>query len=234
MPPFHWTSNVEDAKQEQRTIKELLSLETGLPPSLSFNTGLAIGCSYEENTGRAFAVGVFFDETGSYSTDKRELTADAEVDFPYTPGLLAFRVGPAICRLLDQVSEQVDVLLFDGQGIAHKRGLGLASHIGILYNKPSIGVTRHHLFGNFSHPPTGKLSSTPITHPQTHRTIGYALCLGDNCEPCFVSAGHRISVKDSLSFVCKIAGEGCFPRPLNRAHTIANATARKFYESRRN
>lgn len=225
MPAFSWTTDVDDAKSEQRHLRDLVRLETALPPSLEFEKGVAIGSAYDENSKRCLAVGVLFDSSGRYS--KKEKHATVDVDFPYIPGLLAFRVGPAICKLLDEVIEGVDLLLFDGQGIAHRRGLGLAAHIGVLYDKPSIGVTRNNLYGDFTEPPAGRFNRSQITDPRTARVIGYAVSLGEGCDPCYLSPGHKVSLDDAFEIVCRISGDDtCFPRPIRRAHAIANSEAR--------
>lgn len=229
MPVFSWTTDIDEAKSEQRSMRELVRLETAMPESLDFDQGIAIGTSYEPNTKRAFAVAVPFDRDGEYSGVLREVSV--VVDFPYIPGLLAFRVGPAICAVLDAIIDRVDFLLIDGQGIAHQRGLGLAAHIGVLYDKPTIGVTRNNLFGKYDGPPSGRFNYFPLRHPKRGYTIGYALSLGERCQPLYLSPGHRMSLEDSLRMIRKISGENtCFPRPLQKAHTVANAAARKFWK----
>lgn len=225
MARIKWPTDPAEAEREQATLLELLVAETRLP-QLEFERGLAVGTAYSDPLGRAFAVAVPFDAKGNYS--QREYVATADVAFPYVPGLLAFRVGPAICSLLDGIIDRCDLLLFDGQGIAHPRGLGLAAHIGLLYDKPSIGMTRNCLFGDYTEPMREQFGVTAVTHPRTWATIGYAVRLGERCDPCFVSPGHGMDLEGSLALVRRLAGEGaCFPKVLQRAHAIANAKARK-------
>lgn len=226
MTTFFWTTDPQEAEREQIRLRELLLLDHN-PDALTFARGLAIGTAYEENTKTAFAVGALFDDTGKLF--KQRVTAHAPVEFPYVPGLLAFRVGPAVCRLLDQVSNDVQILLFDGQGIAHPRGLGIASHFGILYDKVAVGVTRNNLYGEFEEPPRARMNSTHLRHPRTKEQIGHVLSLGPECEPCFISPGHRLGVEDALAIVTRIAGDNtCFPRPLRNVHAEANAAGRRY------
>ncbi|GEM_PF-3516148 len=230
MPAFYWTTDAEEAKKEQLALRDLVTLNTTLLRSLDFKRGIAIGTAYDENTKRSFAVGVSFNGVGAYSSET--IKENIEVDFPYVPGLLAFRVGPPICVILDKVADQFDLLLFDGQGIAHRDGFGLASHIGVLYNKPAIGMTRHNLYGRFTDPPRGRFNSTEVLHPQTGAPIGYSVSFGEQCDPCYISPGHHIALKDALTIVCRIAGDtSCFPRCLQRAHAIANSTAKSFWRN---
>ena len=224
MPAYFWTTDPREAEREQLALRELVSVHSG---PLRFTRGLAIGTAYDENSRCCLAIGIPFNQYG-----RCEAPFEArirEVNFPYLPGLLAFRVGPAICALLDDVADEFDLLVFDAQGIAHARGLGLASHIGVLYDKPSIGITRNPLFGSFVPPVPGKFTHTSILHPRRNITIGYVLCLGVGCEPVYVSPGHRISLRETLIVMRKIAGRGCFPQPLRRAHAAANAAARKLW-----
>lgn len=225
MPAFTWTTDPDDAKSEQRSMRDLIRLETGLPENLEFRHGLAIGTAFDADHNLAIAVGISFDSTGWYS--KKEIVHEVVVDFPYISGLLAFRVGPAVCDLLDAVKHPIDLLLIDGQGISHKRGIGLASHIGVLYNKPSIGVTRKNLYGEYIDPPRGNFNHSNLNDPRSGKPLGYAVSLGEKCEPCFVSPGHLMSIDDSLEIIKKISGaDACFPRPLRKAHAIANAESR--------
>ena len=229
MPAFSWTTEVEEAEREQRTLRDLVRVDNSSLAPLKFTKGVALGSAYDEKSKRAFAVGVFFNQTGRYSSRDREPLVSVEVEFPYIPGLLAFRVGPALCALLDECADGVDLLLVDGQGVAHPRGLGLASHIGVLYDKPSIGMTRHGLYGQFTEPPRGRFNRNPIEDPRTRALIGYAMSFGEGCEPCYLSAGHRVTLEDAFRIVCDVAGDrSCFPRPLQRAHAMANARAREF------
>ena len=227
MPTFCWTTDVKEAAREQLALRELICLQARSP---CFTRGLAIGTAYDESSRCCLAVGIPFDQHG---TCKEPLDVRVrEISFPYLPGLLAFRVGPAVCALLDDVADEVDLLLFDAQGIAHPRGIGLASHIGVLYDKSSIGITRNPLFGRFVPPVPGRFNYTNILHPERNTTIGYALSLEVDCEPVYVSPGHRISLPETLEMVCKIAGRGCFPKPLRRAHAAANAAARTLWRKR--
>lgn len=235
MPAFSWTTDPELALVEQGNLHELVVLNSGAAKGAGFSKGLAIGTSYEENTKRAIAIGVPFGPDGYYSVRTPHLVADLEVDFPYVPGLLAYRVGPAICSLLDEVRSEYDFLLIDGQGIAHPRGIGLASQIGVLYNLMSLGVTRNNLFGRCGQPPPGRFNHSPILHARRTDILGYAVSLGEKCPPCYISPGHRLSPDEAVDLFRRIAGTNtCFPRPLKRAHALANTGARAIWNRRKN
>lgn len=223
MANFFWTKDKEDAKKEQQVLVDLVETKTAAFDPLRFTSGLAIGTAYEENTKRAFAVCVFFDRNGNITSDFIE--ANVEVDFSYIAGLLAFRVGPAICLALEQISNKADLFLFDGQGIAHPLGFGLASHIGVLFDKPSVGITKKALFGKYNILPKGKCH-VDLKHPKTKMTIGYCISPGDNNELFFMSPGHKMTLTKSLEIVQMITKDGRLPKPIRMVHARANNLAR--------
>src|SRR5437868_1965378 len=126
MPSFSWLSDETEALKDQAALRELVQITPLMLPEVI--RGFAIGTAYNDEDRRAVAVGVSFRVGGRY--EEGEFVETQEVDFPYVPGLLAYRVGPAVCNLLDKHADRLDLLVFDGQGIAHPRGIGLAAHIG--------------------------------------------------------------------------------------------------------
>lgn len=227
MADFYWTNDAEEAKKEQQTLADLVEIKKSTFNPSQFSSGLAIGTAYEENTKRAFAVCAIFDKDGNITSEFIE--ANVEVDFSYVAGLLAFRVGPAICLAINQIFDKVDLLLFDGQGVAHPLGFGLASHIGVLFNKPSIGVTKKALFGKYNSLPNGKYH-TDLKHPKTKTTIGYCISPGYISEPFFMSPGHQITLIKSLEVVQMIAKDNYLPKPIRLVHTRANILAREYWD----
>ncbi len=227
MANFFWTKDIKEAKKEQQTLADLVETKKSAFNLAQFNTGLAIGTAYEENTKRAFVVCVMFDKNGNMTNNFIE--ENIEVDFPYIAGLLAFRVGPAICLALDKISDKIDVLLFDGQGSAHPIGFGLASHVGVLFNKPSIGITKKALFGKYYGLPEGRCH-TELKHPKTKMVIGYCISPGNNKEPFFMSPGHQITLAESFEVVQMIAKDNRLPKPIRVVHARANSLARKYWD----
>ena len=232
MTKFFWTEDVSEAKKEQTILLDLVETQKSDFISSQFRTGLAIGSAYEENTKTAIAVCTKFDRKGKIIGEK--ISKESGVNFPYVPGLLAFRVGPAVCSAIEELVENVDLLLFDGQGIAHPLGFGLASHIGVLFNKPSIGVTRKILFGQYSPPPKEYMLHTELKHPVKKTAIGYCISTGKKFEPFFMSPGHRITLSQSFVVIKMITDSGYLPRPIRIAHAEANRLARECWSKRKN
>jgi deoxyribonuclease V len=224
MTAFSWARDEQDAARDQAALREIVKSEKLDLPSVA--RGLAIGTAYADSDEKAVAFGIRFRTAGRWEDD--EVYEVEDVSFPYVPGLLAYRVGPAVCKLLDRHVDKVDILIFDGQGIAHPRGIGLAAHIGALYNKPSIGITRNSLFGRYIEPARGRFNYSGVTHPKTGQLIGYAVSLGDNCNPIYVSPGHRCDVPSAFDFLKRISEpRDCVPKPIRRAHAGANRLVRE-------
>ena len=140
--------------------------------------------------------------------------------FPYIPGLLSFREIPPILDAMKGLQGSPDFILCDGQGIAHPRGLGLASHLGIILDIPTIGCAKSPLFGDFEEPPPEKGSRSPIRDPRG-RTIGTVLRTRDRTRPIFVSIGHRIDLRTAVRMVLAATTHYRIPEPLRAAHRLA-------------
>jgi deoxyribonuclease V len=137
------------------------------------------------------------------------------VPFPYIPGLLSFREGPALVKALAKLTVQPDMVLFDGQGIAHPRRLGIASHIGVLLGIPTIGCAKSRLVGEYSEPHVQKGSCSPLRHKGV--TVGTALRTRSHIQPVFVSPGHLVDIDTSVQVVLECTGKYRIPEPLRRA-----------------
>ena len=141
------------------------------------------------------------------------------INFPYIPGLLTFREGPAILAALDQLTAAPDLLIFDGQGIAHPRRCGLASHLGLLLDMPSIGCAKTRLSGRHEEPHSAKGNYSYLKDGD--ETIGVALRTRTKVKPLFVSIGHRISLLDSIYIVLQCCSRYRLPETTRRADKLA-------------
>ena len=146
-------------------------------------------------------------------------TAVKKIRFPYIPGLLTFREGPAILAALDHLTAVPDLLIFDGQGIAHPRRCGLASHIGLLLDLPSIGCAKTRLLGRYIEPHATKGCYSYLK--DGNETIGAAVRTRSRVRPVFVSIGHRISLRDSIKIVLHCCTRYRLPETTRRADKLA-------------
>lgn len=139
--------------------------------------------------------------------------------FPYVPGLLSFREGPVIINAIEKLSIKPDLILIDGQGIAHPLRLGLASHMGVLLNIPAIGCAKSRLIGDFEEPGLRRGSWSPLFYNDD--IVGAVLRTRDNVRPLFISPGHKIDLQTSIEIVLHCVTKYRIPEPLRRADILS-------------
>jgi deoxyribonuclease V len=141
--------------------------------------------------------------------------------FPYIPGLLSFREGPAILSALQKLATIPDLLLFDGQGVAHPRRLGIASHIGVLTQLPSIGVAKSRLVGR---PKAPLADEKGAWQPLRDRgeVIGALVRTRAQVKPVYVSVGHRVSLETAVAYVLACTTRYKLPETTRWAHRLAS------------
>lgn len=201
----------------QLQLKERLRLDDTLDLSTVHRIAGA-DVSYARDGGRGYAAVVTF----SYPELELEkgVCAASEIQFPYIPGLLAFREAPILLEAFVQLEEAPDVILFDGHGVAHPRRFGIASHMGVLLDTPSIGVAKRNLTGSFSSPSPTRGSTSPIY--SDYSVIGMAVRTSERAGPVFVSVGHCCDLESAVKLVLTVSHGYRLPEPLRQAHLLAN------------
>ncbi len=175
-------------------------------------------------------------------------TALRKVTFPYIPGLLSFREAPVCIAAVEKLRKQPDVFIIDGQGIAHPRRLGLAAHLGLFFDKPTIGCAKSRLTGTFEDPPPQKGSSSllkdkkrwktetshePQAVPQTQKNaignpdtndeiIGAVVRTRANVKPVFISVGNKCLLKDAIKITLDSTTKYRLPEPTRLAHQLVS------------
>ncbi len=144
-----------------------------------------------------------------------------KIEFPYIPGLLSFREAPLLLKLFKKVSPAPQLVFFDGQGIAHPRRLGLASHMGLLLGCTTIGCAKSRLTGNYKEPGLKK-GSRSCLKDDDNQTIGAAVRTRDNCKPVFISVGHQIDLETAIRWALKCTTRYRIPEPTRLAHIRVN------------
>jgi deoxyribonuclease V len=150
-----------------------------------------------------------------------QAVARRPTSFPYVPGLLSFREIPAVLEALARLATRPDLLLCDGQGIAHPRRCGLASHTGLATGLPSIGVAKTRLVGEHRAPPERRGAWTPLI--DAGETIGAVLRTRAGVKPVYVSIGHRVSLPTAIRYVMACCTRYRLPETTRRAHHLASA-----------
>ncbi|WP_248282136.1 deoxyribonuclease V [Mucilaginibacter robiniae] len=147
-------------------------------------------------------------------------TAISRTTFPYISGLLAFREVPALLEAWNKLEIKPDVLVLDGQGIAHRRRMGIASHFGVITNTPTIGSAKSRLFGRYEEPANEPGSQSPMY--DRDEVIGIALRSKKNCNPIFISPGHKVTLEQSVEVIKNCLKSYRIPEPTRQAHILVN------------
>ncbi|HDP89295.1 MAG TPA: deoxyribonuclease V, partial [Thioalkalivibrio sp.] len=149
-----------------------------------------------------------------------ERIARVPTTFPYVPGLLSFREIPAVLAALAQLPALPDLILCDGQGIAHPRRLGIACHLGVLLDVPTIGVAKSRLIGTHAEVPADKGDWVPLLDGK--EIIGAVLRTRENVKPLYVSPGHRVSLPTAIDYVMGCVTRYRLPETTRRADRLAS------------
>jgi deoxyribonuclease V len=212
-----WTLDPHEAAQVQRELRERLRLEWDGRP---IRTVGGVDVALKGDQARAALVVLSFPELEHLAA----ATAEAPLVFPYIPGLLAFREGPAVLAAWDKVGIQPDLLLFDGQGIAHPRGVGIAAQMGLWLERPTIGVAKSRLYGVHEEVGPNAGDWSPLRDPkEPERVIGAVLRSREKVKPLFVSPGHLMDVVQAVRFVIECLRGYRLPEPTRWAHIIGGS-----------
>ncbi|WP_211324634.1 deoxyribonuclease V [Orbus hercynius] len=141
---------------------------------------------------------------------------------PYIPGYLSFREFPALALAWQKITCKPELLLVDGQGVAHPRQFGIASHLGLLLDIPTIGVAKRRLYGQYEPVAQVPLSCQPLLDNHNNTLIGHVLRSKAKCNPLFISSGHRISQRSALNWVILCLNGYRLPEPTRFADAVAS------------
>ncbi len=214
-PPIHpWNLTSAQAVRLQKALAGRVVLENRLG-RVETVAGVDVGLPRGAGMARAAVVVLRLPDL----TTADWAVAERPVEFPYVPGLLSFREGPVILDALNRLARPPDLLIFDGQGIAHPRRLGIASHIGVLADLPAIGCAKSRLCGTYEEPPPEKGGQTPLHH--NGEIIGAALRTRTGVKPVFVSPGHRVDHAAAVHWVLAACTKYRLPETTRRAHRVA-------------
>jgi len=218
-----WNVSWAEAEQIQNDLRRRVTPVNGFR-QLRYVAGIDVGL--RGDVGRAAAVVV--DYPGLKLVDLA--MADRPVTFPYRPGFLSFREAPAAIAALEALRIEADLLVVDGQGIAHPRRLGIAAHLGVLFDLPTIGCAKSRLIGHYEEPGPEAGSWTPLT--DHGEVIGAAVRTKKGSKPLFVSIGHKIDLPTAIDTVLRLTRGYRLPEPTRLAHLTAAGQVSLSGESR--
>jgi deoxyribonuclease V len=207
-----WEVSTAEARRIQRQLRERVLVR---PLDLQPGTVAGVDVSVKEERARAAVVLLTYPDL----TPIGAATAEMPVSFPYVPGLLAFREGPVVLAAMERLADRPDVLMFDAQGLAHPRRMGLATHLGVLLDIPAVGCAKSRLCGEHEEPEERKGGWTPLL--DRDEVIGAVVRTRDGVQPLFVSVGHRVDLETAVSLVLGCTTKYRLPEPTRWAHRVA-------------
>lgn len=213
-----WDVTFEEARRIQENLRSQLALRNGdVSSDVHLIAGADISCARGENLFHAALIVLTLPELKIVE----QVSLEERVTFPYIPGLLSFREGPVLLKAFEKLKTAPDAVVFDGQGIAHPRRLGLASHMGLFLEIPTIGCAKTKLVGTPQHD-TGNRPGEYANLILDGEVVGAVLRTKKNVKPVFVSQGHMIGLKRSIEIILSSCSGYRLPEPTRQAHIIVN------------
>ncbi|MDE1463110.1 deoxyribonuclease V [Spartinivicinus poritis] len=183
-----------------------------------------VDVAYEKHSNQLIAAVVVLNATSTLQIVETA-TATGRAQFPYIPGLFSFRELPPLVKALEQLSTEPDLIICDGQGIAHPRRFGLACHLGILYNIPTIGCGKTRLIGEAGTIAPTRGSFTELI--DNEEVIGCVLRTQSDVKPIYVSIGHRVCLATACEWVLKLSPKYRLPETTRQADQLVNQLMKK-------
>ncbi|MEA2117991.1 deoxyribonuclease V [Halovibrio sp. HP20-50] len=215
-----WNLSAQEARALQTQLAKQLVHTDRIDP-VGYIAGVDIGFEENGEITRAAVVVLKWDTATAPNLSVVEQRVHREpTRMPYIPGLLSFREIPAALGAFEKLSVRPDLVMVDGQGIAHPRRLGVAAHLGLWLDLPTIGIAKSRLYGK--HAEVGEQRGDWVPLYAGNETIGAVLRSRSNVKPVFVSPGHRITLETSLAWVRRCLGGTKLPEPTRLADRLAS------------
>ena len=213
-----WTLNIEEAIAVQEKLQTEVITENKIAAPIKYVAGVDVGFESDGAISRAVVAVLNFPDLQVQETS----IVHRPTSFPYIPGFLSFRETPAILEALEQIQIVPDIILCDGQGIAHPRRFGVACHLGVIVDIPTIGVAKSRLVGKYETVPETRGSWKPMIHK--NETIGAVLRTRTGVKPLYISIGHRISLNTAIDYVLQCAPKYRLPETTRIADRLSKQT----------
>jgi deoxyribonuclease V len=226
MKPFVLPANLSEATAIQKTLRQQVVLTGGISDLRYIATlDASHPTRFSKIKGSSVAAAVLWDRQAQRVLEVATATVDEATLFPYVPGFLSFRESPVYLAALANLEHSFELLLVDGQGVAHPRGFGIACHLGVHLGMPSIGVAKTLLYGK----PESDLPETAgsaVSLVAKGEQIGWVYRSKSKVQPLYVSPGHRVGMAEALELVRSLSTKVRLPEPLRQAH-IESGQARR-------
>ncbi|SHI97671.1 Endonuclease V [Malonomonas rubra DSM 5091] len=217
-PVLHdWSLAPAEAIALQRQLAQCVLLQDTSPRPIKTIAGVDVSCRLHGRRFHAAVVLLGFPGMQLLET----VTASLDIDFPYVPGLLSFRELPVILQAAEKLQRSPDLLLVDGQGLAHPRRFGLACHLGLWLDLPTIGCGKSRLYGEHDEVGDEKGAQTPL-RDKDGEEIGSLLRTRNKVKPLYISPGHRVSLASATELALACCTRYRLPEPIRAAHAACN------------
>lgn len=210
----NWKLSPRDAVALQQRLRGEI-VATGDPGDVRLVAGVDVSAGRFGSRGRAAVVVLEYPSLRAVEQSLEE----APVPFPYVPGLLSFREIPLLLPAFERLQRRPDLLLVDGQGVAHPRRFGLAAHLGLILGLPTIGCAKSRLIGSHDDVPDERGASVPLR--ADGETIGAVVRTRPGVKPLYISVGHRIGLRAAVDWVLRLTHGLRLPEPTRLAHEAA-------------
>ncbi|MBD2447839.1 deoxyribonuclease V [Nostoc sp. FACHB-152] len=211
-----WPQTVEEAIKIQENLREQVITEDRFSEPIRYVAGVDMGFEADGTISRAAVAVLSFPDLQVVETT----LAHRPTSFPYIPGFLSFREIPAVLDALEKIQTAPDIILCDGQGIAHPRRLGIASHLGVILDMPTIGVAKSLLIGKHQELAETRGSWQPLIHKG--ETIGAVLRTRLGVKPLYISSGHKVSLPTAIDYVLRCTPKYRLPETTRIADKLAS------------
>jgi deoxyribonuclease V len=211
---YDWRVTTARAREIQMELAPRV-IRSGKVKNPGYIAGADISVNRFAKTGKAAVVVLRYPEMRVAEMQ----TVTASIDFPYVPGLLTFREAPLILAAFEKISLTPDLIMVDGQGIAHPRRIGLASHLGLCLGLPTVGCAKSRLIGE--HEELAREAGSFAELKDENEVIGAALRTKDGVKPLFISIGHLIDLPDAIRWTLACCRGYRIPEPTRQAHLAA-------------
>jgi deoxyribonuclease V len=216
-----WTSDIREASRIQDNLKHFIEVK-GTKKEFQLIAG--VDTAYSKKDSSVFATVVVMRFPELVTVDRAR--AQTMVSFPHQPGFEVFREGPVIIKALQRLQTTPDIVMFDGNGIAHEKGIGLASHLGLMLDIPSIGCAKKKLVGEYDEPEDVVNATSPLLY--NREKIGVVIRTRMGVKPLFISIGHKIDLATAVEIVGATTRGYRLPEPMRVAHILANKMRRNY------
>lgn len=211
-----WSLTVDEAIEIQEKLKDEVITEDKLKEPVQYVAGVDMGFEADGTISRAAVAVLSFPDLQLQETS----LARRPTTFPYIPGFLSFREIPAVLDALEKIKTIPDIILCDGQGIAHPRRFGIACHLGLIVDMPTIGVAKSLLVGKHEEIPDTRGSWQPLIH--RGETIGAVLRTRVGVKPIYVSSGHKVSLPTAIDYALRCTTKYRLPETTRIADKLAS------------